>query len=112
MWTLSFFYIIGQQKHGGENGLPVAIRTLKIGTWLTLVGITGVVISGSILFLTDWQTFLHSKKFLANMAAMVVLLVVEIFSFRTLDRTKLRFFRIASVFLWTWILLVALFVPR
>lgn len=80
----------------------------KLGLYLTLFGLTFVTISGIFLFQNDPQKFLDSGKFLSNMTVMFFLIVIEICDYL---KKFPRVTKIASVFSWTWIFLVAIVHP-
>jgi hypothetical protein len=98
------------------NTINLNAKLIDIGTWMTLTGLAGVVVSGAYLFLNDPQKFIDSGRFLSNMTIMLLLVVIEILFIKMLfkeypNTTHLLRNRLISSYSWSWIFIAALLNP-
>jgi uncharacterized membrane protein len=102
LWSGAYFYLTSRR------GTQRASMALRVGQWLTAIGIAGVVVSGAALFMDKPDAYMQSAKFLLFISLAMVLLVVEAASYIKNDAFSLKRLRLLSATLWTLMFTVAL----
>jgi uncharacterized membrane protein len=89
----------------------VPATVAKVGAWLTIASLAGVIVSGIFLFTQNTEAFLGSDIFLANMTILALLIVVETSYFFPQTNKARSAGRLISMYSWSWIFLAAFIHP-